>query len=223
MPALMRKPIRCVLAAGFLLICSTALADKIDDFREAVGRKGCDSIPYTDTRNHCRSQQSDVHPWCDGARGPVSCDPGVTRKLKGQLESEKRNLDTIKDRRREAEDKRFHASDDAEKNKWQSEIETIDKEIDATNKRLEDLKSELEKRKDTTNKTIETINKCIDYRRAVMNVFADATDKVRNEQDPDIRPYAIQLRDKYSAEVGGHEVQIRDRNNAIEICKDELP
>ena len=168
------------------------------------------------------SQQSDVHPWCDGSKGPVKCEVNVTRDLRSKLEREERNYDSLKDRRRDLEDKRSHAADDAEKAKWTAEIEAIDKDIETSSKRIEDLKREQVSRKDLVEKTIYTLNKCIDYRRAVMNIFAYALDKVRGENDSDIKPYADQLRDRYPQSIKGHEEQIDNKNNSIETCKKAL-
>ncbi|HWU85697.1 MAG TPA: hypothetical protein VN253_00375 [Kofleriaceae bacterium] len=191
--------------------------------KDAANREGCESIPYGDLRSNCRSQQSDVHPWCDGDRGPVSCDSGGTRDLRAKLEKEQRNLETLKDKRRDFEDKRSRAADDGEKTKWTMEIEAVDRDIEASKKRIDDLKADLDKRKDFVEKAIYTLNKCIDYRRAVMNIFAYATDKVRGENEPDIKPYAEKLRDKYPQHISGHEIQITSRMNALENCKKEQP
>jgi hypothetical protein len=215
------KPINSLLVLATL--CSTAHADKLDDFKDAVTRKGCDSIPYSDLRNNCRSQQSDVHPWCDGSRGPVSCDGAPTSELRAKLVREQRKLAELIDKRRELEDKRSHAADDTEKAKWTAEIEAIDKEIDTARKDVEAATADVQKRADLVEKTIYTIEKCIDYRRAVMNVFAYATDKVRGEADADIKPYAETLRNMYPEEISGHEKQIVSRTNAVENCKKERP
>jgi hypothetical protein len=65
-----------------------ALADKLSDFKEAAGNDGCASIPYSDYRSTCESQQSPVHDWCDGGRGPVSCAGGEsgTRQVKDAVD-----------------------------------------------------------------------------------------------------------------------------------------
>jgi len=100
--------------------------------------------------------------------------------------------------------------------------DATDKDIEASRKKIEDLRSELVKRKDLVEKTIYTLDKCIDYRRAVMNVYAYAIDKVRGENDPDIKPYAERLRDKYPEAISGHEKQISNKTNSLETCKKEL-
>jgi hypothetical protein len=73
------------LIALFVLQSSPAKADKLDDFKEAVNHEGCNSIPYGDLHSICRSQQSAVHPWCDGDSGPITCDGGGTRDLRWEL------------------------------------------------------------------------------------------------------------------------------------------
>lgn len=217
----MRNQLGALIALA--LCIHVAEADKLSDFRDAVSQEGCDSIPYGDLRSNCRSQQNEVHPWCDGDRGPVSCDVNGTRDLQGKVEREQRNLDALKDRRRDIDDKRSHAADDAEKAKWTAELESIDREIEASQKRIDGLRDDFSKRKDFVDNAIYTLNKCIDSRVAVMNVFAYATDKVRGENDEDIKPYAQQLRDKYPVHISGHQTQIDSRKNALEICKKERP
>jgi len=102
-----------------------------------------------------------------------------------------------------------------------TELEAIDKQIDAAKTKIDDLRHDLEQRKDFVDKAIYTLAKCFDYRRAVMNVFAYATDKVRGENDPDVQPYATQLREKYPVAISGHQEQIDNKVNALENCKKE--
>lgn len=74
-----------------------ALADKLSDFQEAVKNEGCKSVPYSDYRSTCESQQSRVHEWCDGSRGPVTCgSEGITRQLKESVDKAKRDVDIAK-------------------------------------------------------------------------------------------------------------------------------
>jgi hypothetical protein len=84
-----------------------ASADKLSDFQEAVKNNGCDSIPYNDYRSTCALQQSYVHEWCDGSRGPVTCgSEGITRQLKDAVEKAKRDVETAKDNKDKADRKR---------------------------------------------------------------------------------------------------------------------
>ena len=83
---------------------------------------------------------------------------------------------------------------------------------------------DIDARRTLVNDAIYTIGKCMDYRRAVMNVFAYALDKVRNEDEmPEIQDLARQLRAKYEAEKRGHEIAITDKERALDTCKRSQP
>ena len=215
-----------ILTSTILLLLSggtAAHADKLDDFKEAAANSGCNSIPYTDLRRNCRSQQSEVHPWCDGGRGPVSCATGVTAQLRVDLTREQRRLDDQLQRRRELEDKRARAADDIERTRYDAELHQLDNEIATTKRRVDEVQREIGTRKDLVDKTIYTLQKCLDYRRAVTNVFAYTTDKVHGESAAELKPYAEQLRAKWAAEISGHADAINNKTNALTHCNTERP
>ena len=83
------------------------------------------------------------------------------------------------------------------------------------------IRSDLDKRKAVIATTISTIETCIDHRRSIMNIFADALDKVRNENDDDIKPLARTLRDRFEESKRGHEQAITAKENAKANCKAE--
>ncbi len=204
------RRIHLLFASIVLLAASTVRADKLSDFKDAVGRDGCESIPYSDLKGTCKDQQSYVHDYCDGGKGPVSCgSPAITRQLKDTLDKEQRNYQSLRDQR-------SNAKDDNEKAR-------LDKEIYEAGKRVDQAAADIETRRKLVNDATYNINKCMDYRRAVMNVFASAQDNARGENDPAIQPLARQLRDKWEAEKRGHEIQIKDRDNALSACKDSVP
>lgn len=204
---------------------SVASADKLSDFKEAVANKGCESIPYSDYRSSCQSQQGQVHDWCDGGRGPVTCgSENITRQLKDNLDKEKRTVEELKDKRTKLQDSRSRAATDDEKNRIDKEIEQVEKDIYEGGKRVDQAQKDLETRKKLVDDAIYTLSNCIDYRRAVMNSFAAALDKVRNENEtPEIADLARQLRDRYEQGKSGHEEQITARNNALTTCKNSRP
>jgi hypothetical protein len=214
-----------LLAMLWLVGEPTAWADKLDDFKEAAKDNsiGCPSIPYSNLRKNCEDLGGPMHEWCDGAKGPVSCDVTVTGKLQEALVREQKNIEELKQKRHDLDDKRSHASDNQEKSRVTSQIEAVDKDIEASTKKIENLKGDLSKRNDLVEKTMSTINKCLDYRLAVQSVFGTALDKVRNENDPAIKPHAEKLYLKYKESNSGHEEQIKVRNAALKICKDEIP
>jgi hypothetical protein len=220
----MTRNAKLVFVATLALGVTAALADKLSDFKDAVSRSGCESIPYSDLQSTCKSQQSNVHDYCDGKRGPVSCgSESITRQLKDSIEKEKKAIETLKDKKRKLEDERSRTSDESEKNRLSKEIEQAEKELYDADKRLEKATADLEARRKHVNDAIYTIDKCLDHRRAVMNVFATALDRVRGESEEDIKPLARQLRDKYEESKRGHEIAIKDKENALRTCKDSRP
>jgi hypothetical protein len=79
-------------------------------------------------------------------------------------------------------------------------------------------------RKKLVDDAIYTLDKCISYRRAVMNSFSYALDKVRNENEPqELKDVARSLRGKYEKAKSGHEEQITARTNAWNNCKSWRP
>ena len=218
-----------IIITMFALGVSVVFPDKLSDFKDAVRAadegKGCLSIPYSDLRSNCTGQQSYVHDWCDGKEGPVTCgSEEATRQVLRAVERAKQNVVELKDKKSRLESDKSRASSDDEKNKISKEIEQVERDIYEGGKSIDQAGRDLDARKKLVDDAIYTLNKCIDYRRAVMNVFAYALDRVRNEDDtPEIKDLARQLRDKYEASKRGHEEQITARNNALETCKNSRP
>ena len=221
--------LKMIIVATFAMGVSVAFADKLSDFKDAVeaanARKGCESIPYGDIRSSCKTAGGEVHDWCDGGRGPVTCDSvQITRQAKYAVEKEKKNVESLKEKKGKLENDKSSASTDEEKNKIGKDIEQVERDIYEAGKKVEQAEKDLETRKRLVEDAIYTLDKCIDHRRAVMNNFATALDKVRNENEtPEIKELATQLRNKYEAEKSGHEEQITGRKNALETCKDSRP
>lgn len=219
----MRKSVLWMVLMFSVSAIPVVRAEKLDDFKEAASKKGCESIPYSDLQSDCKSQQSEVKGWCDGGRGPVTCEIGVTADLQSKLDKAKSRRSELQDKRRDLDDKRSHSSDDTEKSDLTSQIEALDKALEEVSKQIDDLRAELEKRKDIVEKSIYNLNKCIDYRHAVMNIFGYALDKVRGESDPDLKTYVDQLVAKYQKSKEGHEEQIHNKENSRETCEKERP
>lgn len=89
-----------------------------------------------------------MHEWCDGPKGPITCDQGTTRSLKENLERERQNYEKLKDKKHDLEDKRYHSSDDSEKARLQSEIDAVSKQMDDLERVINAIKTDLDKRKD---------------------------------------------------------------------------
>jgi hypothetical protein len=205
----------------FFSFASGTWADKLDDFKSAVNSTGCKSIPYGDLQRNCEDQQKEVHKWCDGDRGPVSVEKGISSKLKRDSENEKKTYEELRRKKSDLEGAISRSSNEQEKTKLKNELEATQKDIYNSEKTIDNIKNALDKRKDLVEKAIYTIEKCIDFRRAVMNVFATALDRVRSENENAIAPLARTLRDRYEESKRGHEIAITDKNNALSTCRDE--
>lgn len=201
----------------------TVLADKLDDFKKADSKgEGCATIPYSSLRSTCGSQGRYVHDWCDGSSSkPVKCAKGESKNLKNELGKEKGNYKDLENKKRDIERAISRSRDDAEKKKHKSDLENVKDNIDDSKKAIDKIEDALDDRKDLVNKTIYNLGKCIDYRRAVMNIFADSLDKVRNEKEEEIKPLARSLRNKYQKSKRGHEMQITSKKSSLSTCKSE--
>lgn len=215
-------------SAALLPGASVALADKLSDFREADRyNEGCRTIPaaYSSERDACDREGAHVHPWCDGDKGPVTCiSEEETRRAKRGVEDAKKNLQDLRDKKSKAESNRSNAKTEDERKKFSDEIAQLEKDIYEGGKRLDQVEKDLEARKKLVDDAIYTLDKCIVYRRAVMNSFASALDKVRNESEPqEIKDIARSLRSKFERSKSGHEEQITAKTNAWNNCKSWRP
>jgi hypothetical protein len=61
---------------GLLGWGSVAEADSatLDDFQNADGKKGCESIPYGSIRDTCSRKSESVKDWCKNSSRKISCD-----------------------------------------------------------------------------------------------------------------------------------------------------
>ncbi len=160
-------------------LLGTALADKLSDFKSAVSNDGCESIPYSDYRSTCSSQQSPVHDWCDGGRGAVSCPGGEsgTRQVRDAVDKAQRALEAAKEAKRNADSNRGKSNPtDDQKRAAEEEYKKTSEGVDQAEKALEQAKKELEARGKLVSEALYNIDKCLDYRHAVMNVFSSAQD-----------------------------------------------
>jgi hypothetical protein len=220
--------VKMMIAATLALGVSVAFADKLDDFKEANRyEKGCQTIPrtYSSERSACDSEGPRVHEWCDGSRGPVTCgSEELTRQVKLGVENAKNDIKTLEARKRKAESNMSNAKTKDEEKKFSDEVAQIEKDLSDAGKKLEQAEKALEARKKHVDDAIYTLDKCIAYRRAVMNSFAYALDRVRNESEPqELKDLARSLRGKYEKEKSGHEEQITARTNAWNNCKSWKP
>jgi hypothetical protein len=219
---------KIVIVAILTFCASVAYADKLSDFKEADRYdEGCRTIPqtYSSDRDSCDREGPNIHPWCDGEKGPVTCvSEEETRKAKRGVEDAKKNIEDLKEKKSKAESNRSNAKTEDEKKKYNDEITQLEKDIYDGGRKLDQAVKDFETRKKLVDDAIHTLDRCISYRRAVMNSFAYALDKVRNEGEPqEIKDIARSLRGKYEKAKSGHEEQITAKTNAWNNCKSWRP
>jgi hypothetical protein len=130
----------------------------------------------------------------------------------------------MKDKKSKAESNKSNAKDDAEKREYEDEIKQLEADLYKANNDETAAKLALENRKKQVETAIYNIDQCMTYRKAVLNSFASALDKMRNESEsPEIKDVAQSLVRKYEASKSGHQQQITIRENAMKICKEARP
>lgn len=175
--------------------------------------EGCVTIPvtYSSERSSCTSEGPRVHEWCDGGRGPVTCgNEEATKRPKRDIEAAERRIAELEEKKSRAESNKSSAQTDDEKRKYEDEIKQIEKDLYDAEKALEAAKNALDARKKHVESAIYNLDQCVAYRRAVMNSFAAALDKMRNESEtPEIKAVAGSLVRKYERSKSGHERRSR--------------
>lgn len=209
------------LALVAMLAFGVAAAESLSDFQIAKkamdDEKGCESIPYYSLRSNCITQQALVHPWCDGERGPVSCEKGVTAALNTKITQLSKPRDALK-RELDGLKRDLSSASASEKSALQRRVDQKQRELDTAEEEVEKKERELTAHRASVDAAIKAINTCLDARHAVMNVFGAAKDKVSGERDPEIMPIARELKDGYEASKRGHEIAITGKENALNTC-----
>jgi hypothetical protein len=151
----------------------------------------------------------------------VTCDSeNISRQAKDNVERAQKTVVELKEKKSKLEEQRSRASTDDEKNKIGKEIEQVEKDIYEAGKRVDQARNDFDSRKKLVEDAIYNLDQCISYRRAVMNSFASALDRVRNENEtPRIKELAQKLRDSYGEAKSGHEEQINNKQNSLDTCK----
>jgi len=173
-----------------LCFAAPALADKVDDFRTAASKSGCDAIPYTSEWRDCGTRRDAKERSCKD----FGCSRGEVEKLLERLKEKRQNLADAKSRNNEA------AVPDLER-----AIATIE----------EDLKT----RKDEAYRRIRTCDECIAARKAVQKLFADVKAMVQGEADPLLQPYIEKLVAHYDKGAAEHVKPLEEVVQALDNCK----
>ena len=126
--------IAIVLALG----SSVASRDKLF-FKDADRHdEGCVTIPvtYSSERSACDREGPNVHPWCDGEKGPVTCGSREeTEKPKRDIETATRRISELRDRKSRAESDGL--GELRRRSPQVAEIKQTEKDLEDANKSLE--------------------------------------------------------------------------------------
>jgi chromosome segregation ATPase len=207
------------VVVGGMLIGGIALAASLSDFKDAVGKEGCDSIPYDGIRSTCKGRSADVDDWCKRSDRKISCDDLDPKGLQKQIDNVKQKISTLKKERDDVASKIGNSKDDPErksleeqKKKIEDTIYDLENKVSAWETTLSDEKREIDNR-------IYNGDRCVGYREEVAKAFADAKSSAKGETDPDIKPYAAQLVQKWEAGESGHAGAITKYKEAVQNCK----
>ena len=195
-----------------------AIAQSVDDFKAAVDKDGCESIPYSDLRSGCNDKQQDVHTGetCDG---PRSCQGLETDKFEERIKIENMCLNTLKPLRDGFSNQKSELESDEEKRLIENVISEIQTEIDAAGSKIDASKRSIEANRGKINSRITTGEKCRKSRETVQAFFDQAMSKAKDESDPDIKPLADQLVSKWEASTRDHNGEVDRVNKVIDDCK----
>ena len=178
--------------AAALLFCMVGVAgaDKVEDFKEAAGKTGCEAIPYSSERSECKSEQEKKNAACKD----LGCERPKVEKLLETLKEKRQNLADAKSRNNQAA------------------IPDLEKAI----KELEDA---LKARKAEAQRRVERCEDCIEARENVQEVFLEVKAKVKGESDPALKPYVDQLVQHYDKGAQEHVKPLDEAKAALANCK----
>lgn len=202
---------------ALLLRPCPAQAQSLDDYKAAAEAEGCDSIPYSDYHDSCARSQEKVEDKCRTEKW--SCDQLGTKSLRENIDRLTASIEKLKSDRDKLKDQRSDAADDDARQKIDDQIDAIEKEIDRQSSVLEDSKTRLEHDLDDIDARIDRGGQCLDARNDVQSAFKSAREQAQHVTDPDIKPYADKLIDKWDEGRQKHEKAFADTKDGVEKCR----
>lgn len=215
------KPFSWWTLVGALTLGGVAAAASatLSDFKNADGKKGCESIPYEDIRDTCSRKGVSVNDWCKNSSRKISCNELDPAGLARQLENVKAKLADLKHERDELSSQIINAKDDSERKDLESkkkdkedQINDLDQKISTWERTLSDERSDISDR-------VYNGEQCVGYREEVARAFSEAKQNAERESDPEFKPYADKLVSYWESEEPGHATSIRTYKEAVEKCK----
>jgi chromosome segregation ATPase len=165
-------------------------ADKLDDFKEAASKAGCQAIPYSSERSECEDQQRRKDSECKD----FGCARSEVEKLLEKLKEKRQNLSDAKSRKNE------------------SAIQDLENTV-------KELEKDLKERKNIAEKRINRCKDCISARERVQRVFSDVKSRVQNESDIALKSYVDKLVEHYEKGAAEHVKPLEEVRAALSNCE----
>jgi seryl-tRNA synthetase len=213
------KRISWHVVIGVLVLGGVVGAATLNDFKNAEGQTGCDSIPYDGIRSTCRGNRDGVRDWCKNSSRPISCENLDPSGLTKQIENMKGKIADLKRERDELSSKISSAKDDSERRALEDKKKATEDKIYELEKRVADSESKLSSEKTEINNRIYNGEKCVDHRKEVAKAFESAKSSAKSESDPEIKPIADKLVRHWESEEPNHAGEIRKYQEAVDRCK----
>jgi hypothetical protein len=203
-----------VATAGVALAAAT-----LTDFKEAQGKEGCDSIPYSTERGDCKRYAVTRDEYCKGGKGPWNCEALNPAGLLKQIENVNGKIVDLKREKDDLNNKRNSATDD-EKRDIDGRITKIDDEIYKLTQLVDEWKRKLYEEKKAIDDRIYVGEQCLSARKSVAGEFNDAISYAKSETDPDIVAIAKDLVAYWETKQREHEKAMTDTEAGIKKCRD---
>jgi hypothetical protein len=206
-------------AVSAVLGIAVAGAASLGDFREAESKVGCESIPYSSTRDTCKSKSTAVEEYCKGGRGKWSCDDLNPDGLRRQIENVRKKVEELEIERDDLSRRCSSSTDEGERRDCDDRAAAKSKEIDELKNKLVAWQRNLDDESRAIVDRLYVGERCLGAREDVASAFQSAKSSARSETDEEIRPFALRLIERYEREEPGHAKAIADARAGVDRCK----
>jgi len=204
--------ITLALLSGGIVMASVA-----DDFKDASGRSGCDSIPYSSDRGSCSSGGPEVETWCKTKKW--NCDDLDPSGIQRNIDNVNGKISDLQKEKSSMESERNSSSDESKRKDLENKIADKKKQIEDLQAKVDGWKKQIDTEKGWARDRQDIGERCVKERVNVQKIFAGVKSRVQNESDPEAKQYVSKLGDKYIAEEKGHQEAIDVTNRGIDKCK----
>lgn len=228
---------------SLLIIYAGAVAQTVDDFKNASQETGCKSIPYPDKRSECETLQGEIKNYCK--TDVIDCGELLKKKtdLRTDIDNHTRRIAELQNKKAPLVHERDAQPEDQvdQIRSYNEKINAVDEDIDAVQKEIAGLIKTFEgfDRDNRADVAYERGQKCLDYRTKSNKLFADVLEDLYKEPTNtlgstpgegveydatkrELEAYAVKIADGIKSETPGHETAAQDANGRIKSCKEVL-